>query len=208
MWAQETETSPAQPSQTRSKTFVPSPSASDRSVSEGRIKILEIDYSSRREDVRINEDKIRQNMRSVKGGTYAQQTVDGDIESLYATGDYSNVQIVTSEMRSEDGERGVRLSVLVDPKVRVSEVEVKRKRADGGMDDQLSVDAEDLLELQHKALTANEERGAQALTNAFKKRKRSPRRAILFPWSVCAGMPWRWKISTAIRVTRTSKSPR
>ncbi|NDD82461.1 MAG: hypothetical protein EBZ53_07870, partial [Verrucomicrobia bacterium] len=100
----------AQPSQTRSKTFVPSPSASDRSANSGQIKILEIEYSSRREDVSINEDKIRQNMRSTKGGIYSQQTVDGDIESLYATGDYSNVQIVTSEMRSEDGERGVRLS--------------------------------------------------------------------------------------------------
>ena len=131
--AQEQETSSPQPSQTRAKTFVPSPSASDRAVSAGQIKILEIDYSSRREDVPINEDKIRQNMRSSKGGIYSQQTVDGDIESLYATGDYGNVQIVTSEMRSEDGERGVRLSVLVDPKVRVSAVEVKRKRADRGL---------------------------------------------------------------------------
>ena len=163
--------SPAQPSQTRAKTFVPSPSASDRTAGAGQIKILEIEFSSRREDVPINEDKIRQNMRSTKGGIYAQQTVDGDIESLYATGDYSNVQIVTSEMRAEDGERGVRLSVLVDPKVRVSEVEVKRKRADGGMDDQLSVDKEDLLDLKLKALTASDEKGAQALANAFKKKE-------------------------------------
>ena len=172
----ETESSSAaettsQPSQTRAKTFVPSPSASDRTAGAGQIKILEIEFSSRREDVPINEDKIRQNMRSTKGGVYAQQTVDGDIESLYATGDYSNVQIVTSEMRSEDGERGVRLSVLVDPKVRVSDVEVKRKRADGGMDDQLSVDKEDLLDLKLKALTASDEKGAQALANAFKKKE-------------------------------------
>ncbi|NBU73443.1 MAG: hypothetical protein EBS53_18715, partial [Bacteroidetes bacterium] len=162
---------PGQPSQTKAKTFVPSPSASDRMASTGQIKILEIEYSSRREDVPINEDKIRQNMRSTKGGIYSQQTVDGDIESLYATGDYGNVQIVTSEMRSEDGERGVRLSVLVDPKVRVSDVEVKRRRADGGLDDQLSVDKEDLLDLKLKALTANDEKGAQALANAFKKKE-------------------------------------
>ena len=167
---QEPPTSP-QPSQTRARTFVPSPSASDRAATAGQIRILEIEYSSRREDVPINEDKIRQNMRSAKGGIYSQQTVDGDIESLYATGDYSNVQIVTSEARSEDGERGVRLSVLVDPKVRVSEVQVKRKRADGGLDDQLSVDKEDLLELKLKALTATEERGAQALTGVFKKKE-------------------------------------
>jgi outer membrane protein insertion porin family len=166
----EAESSP-QPSQTRARTFVPSPSASDRAATSGQIKILEIEYSSRREDVPINEDKIRQNMRSSNGGIYSQQTVDGDIESLYATGDYSNVQIVTSEARSEDGERGVRLSVLVDPKVRVSAVDVKRKRADGTLDDLLSVDREDLLELKHKALTAVEERGAQALTNAFKKKE-------------------------------------
>ncbi|MFM8654759.1 MAG: POTRA domain-containing protein, partial [Verrucomicrobiota bacterium] len=170
--AQETEGESApQPSQTRARTFVPSPSASDRAVTTGQIKILEIEYSSRREDVPINEDKIRQNMRSAKGGIYSQQTVDGDIESLYATGDYSNVQIVTSEARSEDGQRGVRLSVLVDPKVRVSQVEVKRKRADGGLDDQLSVDKEDLLELKLKALSASEERGAQALAGAFKKKE-------------------------------------
>jgi outer membrane protein insertion porin family len=166
----EAESSP-QPSQTRARTFVPSPSASDRAATSGQIKILEIEYSSRREDVPINEDKIRQNMRSSKGGIYSQQTVDGDIESLYATGDYTNVQIVTSEARSEDGERGVRLSVLVDPKVRVSAVEVKRKRADGGLDDLLSVDKEDLLDLKLKALTANEERGAQALASAFKKKE-------------------------------------
>ena len=170
--AQEPEAeSSSQPSQTRARTFVPSPSASDRVATSGQIKILEIEYSSRREDVPINEDKIRQNMRSSKGGIYSQQTVDGDIESLYATGDYTNVQIVTSEARSEDGERGVRLSVLVDPKVRVSAVEVKRKRADGGLDDLLSVDKEDLLDLKLKALTANEERGAQALANAFKKKE-------------------------------------
>ena len=53
-WSQEPEESPPQPSQTRAKTFVPSPSASDRAVSAGQIKILEIDYSSRREDVPIN----------------------------------------------------------------------------------------------------------------------------------------------------------
>lgn len=172
LFAQEPEAqSSPQPSQTRARTFVPSPSASDRAATSGQIKILEIEYSSRREDVPINEDKIRQNMRSSKGGIYSQQTVDGDIESLYATGDYTNVQIVTSEARSEDGERGVRLSVLVDPKVRVSAVEVKRKRADGGLDDLLSVDKEDLLDLKLKALTANEERGAQALASAFKKKE-------------------------------------
>ena len=111
--AQESEKSPeVQPSQTRAKTFVPSPSSSEKAAS-GQIKILEVEYSSKRPDVTINEDKIRQNMRSNKGGVYSQQVVDGDIESLYQTGDYENVQIVTSEMRSDDGERGVRLTVLL-----------------------------------------------------------------------------------------------
>ena len=147
LWAQEPEPkAESQPSQTRAKTYVPSPSSSEK-VASGQIKILEVEYSSRRTDVTINEDKIRQNMRSNKGGVYSQQVVDGDIESLYQTGDYENVQIVTSEMRADDGERGVRLTVLVDPKVRVAEVEVKRKRADGGLDDELSVDKEDLLDL-------------------------------------------------------------
>jgi outer membrane protein insertion porin family len=165
--AQESEKSPeVQPSQTRAKTFVPSPSSSEKAAS-GQIKILEVEYSSKRPDVTINEDKIRQNMRSNKGGVYSQQVVDGDIETLYQTGDYENVQIVTSEMRADDGERGVRLTVLVDPKVRVAEVVVKRKRADGGLDDELSVDKDDLLDLKLKALTASDAKGAAALANAF-----------------------------------------
>ena len=69
LMAQEPEPeTPTQPSQTRAKTYVPSPSASDRAANAGQIKILEIEFSSRREDVPINEDKIRQNMRSSNGG--------------------------------------------------------------------------------------------------------------------------------------------
>ena len=112
------------------------------------IPILEIEYSSRRDDVPINEDKIRQNMRSKQGGVYSQQVVDGDITLLYETGEYTNVQICTTEMRAEAGERGVRLTVFVDPRVRVSEVEVKRRRPDGGLDDNLSVKREELLGVQ------------------------------------------------------------
>lgn len=167
LWAQESgDQAAGQPAQTRAKTYVPSPSSSEK-VAGGQIKILEVEYSSKRPDVTINDDKIRQNMRSNKGGVYSQQVVDGDIESLYQTGDYENVQIVTSEMRSDDGERGVRLTVLVDPKVRVADVEVKRKRADGGLDDELSVDKEDLLDLKLKALTASDAKGAAALAGAF-----------------------------------------
>lgn len=171
-FAQEKEGEPTPgKSQTRAKTFVPPPTASDRSTTSGQVKILEIEYSSSLVDVPINEEKIRQNMQSAKGEWYSQETVDKDIENLYATGDYSNVQIITSKEPSESGEPGIRLSVIVSPKVSISEVEVKRKRADGGLDDQLSVDKEDLLDLKLKALTANEERGAQALTNAFKKKE-------------------------------------
>ena len=112
------------------------------------IPILEIEYSSRRDDVTINEDKIRQNMRSTQGGVYSQQVVDGDIALLYETGDYSNVQICTTEVRAENGERGVRLTVIVEPRVRVSEVEVKRRRPEGGLDDNLSVKREELLGVQ------------------------------------------------------------
>lgn len=112
------------------------------------IPILEIEYSSRRDDVTINEDKIRQNMRSTQGGVYSQQVVDGDIALLYETGDYSNVQICTTEVRAENGERGVRLTVIVEPRVRVAEVEVKRRRPEGGLDDNLSVKREELLGVQ------------------------------------------------------------
>ena len=112
------------------------------------IPILEIEYSSRRDDVTINEDKIRQNMRSTQGGVYSQQVVDGDIALLYETGDYSNVQICTTEVRAENGERGVRLTVIVEPRVRVAEVEVKRRRPEGGLDDNLSLKREELLGVQ------------------------------------------------------------
>ena len=153
------------PAQTKQKQYVPSPSSSEKAAS-GQIRILEIEYSCKRSDVTLNEEKLRQNMRSNKGGVYSQQVVDGDIESLYQTGDYTNVQIVTSQV-TVDGEQGVRLSVMIDPKVRVSAVEVKRKRADGGLDDELSVDKDDLLDLKLKALTANDAKGAAAIANAF-----------------------------------------
>ena len=153
------------PAQTKQKQYVPSPSSSEKAAT-GQIRILEIEYSCKRSDVTLNEEKLRQNMRSNKGGVYSQQVVDGDIESLYQTGDYTNVQIVTSQV-TVDGEQGVRLSVMIDPKVRVSAVEVKRKRADGGLDDELSVDKDDLLDLKLKALTANDAKGAAALANAF-----------------------------------------
>ena len=171
MVAAEDEPSTSQePTRSKSKIFVPSPSASERATP-GQLKILEIEFSSKRTDVPLNEDKIRQNMRSSKGGVYSQQVVDGDIESLYKTGDFGNVQIITSEMRGEGGEPGVRLTVLVDPLVKVSTVEVKRKRADGGLDDQLSVDKDDLLDLKLKALTASDAKGAKALADAFKPKE-------------------------------------
>ncbi|NBR71932.1 MAG: hypothetical protein EBT75_07560, partial [Proteobacteria bacterium] len=51
VWAQEPEPkAESQPSQTRAKTYVPSPSSSDK-VASGQIKILEVEYSSRRTDV-------------------------------------------------------------------------------------------------------------------------------------------------------------
>jgi hypothetical protein len=108
------------------------------------LPILEIECSSRREDVPINEDKIRQNMMSVKRGSYSWSVVDQDIRNLYSTGDYENVQILTSEMRSEDGERGVRLTVLVDPKPILSEVSLSRILPDGRSDDQPTLAGRDL----------------------------------------------------------------
>jgi outer membrane protein insertion porin family len=112
------------------------------------IRILEIEYSSRRSDTTINEDKIRSNIKSKKGEVFSINIVDEDIKHLYQTGDFQNVQIHASEMRREDGERGVYLVVLVDPKVRVAGVDVKRKREDGGLDDLLALKKDDLLNLQ------------------------------------------------------------
>jgi outer membrane protein assembly factor BamA len=112
------------------------------------IRILEIEYSSRRSDTTINEDKIRSNIKSKKGEVFSINIVDEDIKHLYQTGDFQNVQIHASEMWREDGERGVYLVVLVDPKVRVAGVDVKRKREDGGLDDLLALKKDDLLNLQ------------------------------------------------------------
>jgi outer membrane protein insertion porin family len=112
------------------------------------IRIREIEYSSRRSDTTINEDKIRSNIKSKKGEVFSINIVDEDIKHLYQTGDFQNVQIHASEMRREDGERGVYLVVLVDPKVRVAGVDVKRKREDGGLDDLLALKKDDLLNLQ------------------------------------------------------------
>ena len=114
-----------------------------------QIRILEIEYSCKRGDVTLNEEKLRQGMRSKKDGVYSQQVVDGDIEKLYQTGDYTNLQIVTSPV-TVDGEQGVRLSVMVDPRVRVSEVDVKRIRPDGGLDDNLSVKRKELMRVHPK----------------------------------------------------------
>ena len=120
------------------------------SMAENQIRILEIEYSCRRSDVTLNEEKLRQNMRSNKGGLYSQQVVNGDIESLYQTGDYANVQISTTQIRTEDGEQGVRLNVIVDPRMRVSEVEVKRRGPDGELDDHLSLKREELMRVHPK----------------------------------------------------------
>jgi len=119
-----------------------SPYPRKKPVSE--IRILEIDYCTRREDIPINEEKIRQNMMSAKSGPYSSIWVDQDIRNLYSTGDYENVQVVTSEMRSEDGERGVRLSVLVDPKPILSEVSLSRLLPDGRSDNKLTLADMDL----------------------------------------------------------------
>ena len=164
LWSQEPAPE-SQSAQTRAKTYVRSPSAPEK-VATGQERILEIEFSSTRSDVPINSEKIRQNMKSKKGEVYSPQAVDDDIESLYKTGDYVNVQIGTSDT-TDNGERGKVLQVMVDPKVRVSEVEVKRLRSDGGLDDDLSVDKEDLLDLKLKALTANDSKGAKAIADAF-----------------------------------------
>ena len=103
------------------------------------IPILEIECSSGREDIPINEEKIRQNMLSVRRGPYSSQVVDQDIRNLYGTGEFENVVIVVSETRSEDGERGVRLSILVDPKPTLSDVSVTRTLPDGTSDDQTNL---------------------------------------------------------------------
>ena len=95
------------PTRSKSKIYVPSPSASEKAAP-GQLKIMEIEYSSKRTDVPLNEDKIRQNMRSTKGGVYSRQIVDGDIESLYKTGDIrrQEVTLYTCSLFWKEWKRG------------------------------------------------------------------------------------------------------
>ena len=143
------------------------------------IRILEIEYSSRRSDIAINEDKIRSNIKSKKGGVFSINIVDEDIKHLYQTGDFQNVQIHASEMRGEDGERGVCLVVLVDPKVRVAGVDVKRKRDDGGLDDLLALKKDDLLNLQVNEVDRSSEAAPLSRTPKHQIQKVTQRGDIL-----------------------------
>ena len=68
-----------------------SPAAHESRISgdnqKSEIRILEIEYSSRRSDIAINEDKIRSNIKSKKGEVFSINIVDEDIKHLYQTGD-------------------------------------------------------------------------------------------------------------------------
>lgn len=114
------------------------------SASASFIPILEIEVTSRRDHVPVNEEKIRRGMISSKGNPFSLNTVDQDIRNLYGTGDYENVQIVASEMRSEEGERGVRLTVAVDPKPILSEVVFATEASGGGSDGKPVLSVQDL----------------------------------------------------------------
>jgi len=109
-----------------------------------RLRILEIEYASNRDGVALNEDKIRQNMRSHWGGIYSPQWVDEDISNLYASGDFKNIQIHASSMRRETGENGVRLVVCLDPKVPLAEWEAERIGENGARESHLSIAVKDL----------------------------------------------------------------
>ena len=135
----------------RAKTYIPSPSTSKRSKPE-QIKILEIEYTSNRADVSIDKDKIRQNMRSIKGGVFSQEEIDKDIQTLFGLGDFDSVQILVTEMRGATDERGVCLEVVVCPVRVVSSASVVGKNEDGKTNEKLSFDAERIMNLEVKGL--------------------------------------------------------
>lgn len=135
----------------RAKTYIPSPSISERSKPE-QIKILEIEYTSNRADVSIDKDKIRQNMRSIKGGVFSQEEIDKDIQTLFRLGDFDSVQILVTEMRGAKDERGICLEVVVCPAIVVSSVTVVGKNEDGKTNERLSFDAERIMSLEVKGL--------------------------------------------------------
>lgn len=115
-----------------------------KSSSTRPLTIGEIEFISRREDIPLNEDKIRQNMRSQKGGEYSLSRVDQDILDLYATGDFENVQILANEMRSDDSEGGVRLTVVLEPKPVLSGIVLTRMSSGNVMEGKPTLGEKDL----------------------------------------------------------------
>lgn len=109
-----------------------------------KARILDIQTLSNREDVPLNEDKIRQNMRSCRGGLYSPDWVNEDIANLYSSGDFKNIQIRASPMRGDQGENGIRLTVVVEPKVPLGEWDVERLGKNESRDRRLSVALQDL----------------------------------------------------------------
>ena len=136
---------------TRAKTYVPSPSTSGRGIPE-EIKILDVEYTSSRGDVSIDKEKIRQNMRSVKGGVFSQREIDEDIQALFGLGDFDSVQILVTEMRDSKDDRGISLEVVVCPAMKASSVSVEGKNEDGKTNEKLSFDAERIMSLEVKGL--------------------------------------------------------
>jgi len=135
----------------RAKTYVPSPSNSGRGIPE-ELKILDVEYTSSRGDVSINKEKIRQNMRSVKGGVFSQREIDEDIQTLFGLGDFDSVQILVTEMRGAKDERGICLEVVVCPAMKVSSVSVVGKNEDSKTNEKLSFDAKRIMSLEVKGL--------------------------------------------------------
>ena len=136
----------------RAKTYVPSPSTSERSIRE-ELKILNVEYTSSRGDVAIDKEKIRKNMWSVKGGVFSQQEIDEDIQTLFRLGDFDSVQILVTEMRGVKDERGICLEVVVSPAMKVSSISVVGKNEDSKANEKLSFDAERIMSLEVKGLT-------------------------------------------------------
>lgn len=80
------------------------------------IRSIEIQYAGAQT---VSREKILANMRTQVGKPFSQQSVDEDVRSLFATGDFANVRIFGEQQGD-----GVKVSVVVQGKARITAVNV------------------------------------------------------------------------------------
>ena len=85
------------------------------SVENKIVRDIEVQYIGA---ITISESRIRSNMRTKVGDRFSHPVLQGDVESLYATGDVQNIRMLSEPV----GADGIRIIVVVQTRARLSEV--------------------------------------------------------------------------------------